>query len=214
MKGKRVFRISEIFESIQFEGVLCGTPALFVRFQGCNLQCPWCDTEYARAERGYPISGEGLAKIITESDPLRVTVFTGGEPTLQPIVEELFPVLHPPSEKLYAFETNGTKPAYVRAIRDAHASAFITFSPKPLKKWEETYAPMWELASEIKIVYDSVPDAIIARAEEEQQKRQITIFMQPMTYEDGIDWETAVRFVQEHPTWRLSTQTHKLLGLK
>lgn len=75
-------RISEIFESIQGEGILAGVPSLFLRASGCNLRCAWCDTPYASwAPEGEEWTVEQLAARAAAS-PLRHVVITGGEPMI------------------------------------------------------------------------------------------------------------------------------------
>jgi organic radical activating enzyme len=207
-----MFYINEIFSGIQFEGALCGTPALFIRFHGCNLHCPFCDTQYAREGKGWPLDGEGLARVIEQSAPLKTVILTGGEPTIQPLVEELIPLI---SEEFFiCVETNGTRPNIVKALCAAPTDAWITFSPKAIKDAEEIYAPMWSLASEIKVIFGTLNETLLAYAVKEGETRGVPLFMQPMEHEGAIDWEPVIQFVGEHPEWRMSFQLHKMLGLK
>jgi organic radical activating enzyme len=207
-----MFYINEIFRGIQFEGALCGTPALFIRFHGCNLHCDFCDTQYAREGKGWPLDGEGLERVIEQSAPLKTVILTGGEPTIQPLVEELIPVI---SEEIFiCVETNGTRPDVIKALSATPTFAWITFSPKAIKDAEEIYEPMWALASEIKVIYGSLSETLLARAVKEGENRGVPLFIQPMEREGVIDWEPVIQFVGEHPEWRMSFQIHKMLGLK
>lgn len=72
-------KINEIFYSIQGEGYRTGTPAVFVRFSGCNLKCPFCDTQHSS---GREMSDEEIIKEVCFY-PTRFVVLTGGEPGLQ-----------------------------------------------------------------------------------------------------------------------------------
>ncbi|MCS7180168.1 MAG: 7-carboxy-7-deazaguanine synthase QueE, partial [bacterium] len=81
------FKISEIFFSIQGEGLLQGLPFIFLRFCGCNLKCRWCDTKYAW-ENGNNLSEIEILKEIERFKCKRIC-FTGGEPYLQEI-EKIF----------------------------------------------------------------------------------------------------------------------------
>ncbi|MEM2943152.1 MAG: radical SAM protein [Methanomassiliicoccales archaeon] len=99
-------KISEIFYSIQGEGVLIGTPTVFVRTAGCNLRCSWCDTKYAQVDNGIERS---IKEIIDEVSlfPTPYVCITGGEPLLQ---REVFKLVNMLLEKDFkvSVETNGS----------------------------------------------------------------------------------------------------------
>jgi 7-carboxy-7-deazaguanine synthase len=102
--------ISETFYSIQGEGVLAGTPSVFVRTSGCNLRCTWCDTPYTSwqpegEERGI----ESIAEEVERYGASHVVV-TGGEPMIAPQIEELTHRL----KQHVTIETAGTVDAHVR----------------------------------------------------------------------------------------------------
>ncbi|MDD1756572.1 MAG: radical SAM protein [Methanomassiliicoccales archaeon] len=98
-------KVIEIFRSLQGEGVLIGTPTVFIRLQGCNLHCEWCDTGYAR-EGGKEMSVE---QIVHEVEGLKTqfVCLTGGEPLLQ---KDSIRLMNKLLEKLYhiTLETNGS----------------------------------------------------------------------------------------------------------
>ena len=100
-------KISEIFYSIQGEGMLAGVPSVFVRTSGCNLRCSWCDTPYTSW------SPEGAAKSVAEivaevnGYPARHVVVTGGEPMIQPEIGELTEALRAAGLHI-TIETAGT----------------------------------------------------------------------------------------------------------
>ncbi|NLI74339.1 MAG: radical SAM protein [Euryarchaeota archaeon] len=100
-------RIIEIFTSLQGEGVLMGTPTTFVRFEGCNLDCNWCDTRYARSGGREVTVGQLIDEIENEDVPF--LCLTGGEPMLQEDIVELINDLLD-SEHHVTIETNGTIP--------------------------------------------------------------------------------------------------------
>lgn len=82
-------RIAEIFYSIQGEGILVGTPSVFVRTSGCNLRCVWCDTPYTSWEpEGEDLSVEEIAHAVSRY-PARHVVVTGGEPMIAPEIVAL-----------------------------------------------------------------------------------------------------------------------------
>lgn len=100
-------KVVEIFFSLQGEGVLMGTPTTFVRFAGCNLDCAWCDTRYAR-EGGEEMSIEQiLTKVEASGTPF--VCLTGGEPMLQDDIYRLIQALLDDSYHI-TIETNGSMP--------------------------------------------------------------------------------------------------------
>lgn len=115
-------KISEIFYSIQGEGMLVGVPSVFVRTSGCNLRCSWCDTPYASWEpEGVSM---GVAEIVAEMrrHPARHVVVTGGEPMIQPEIGELTESLRDAGVHI-TIETAGTVHASV-------ACDLMSISPK------------------------------------------------------------------------------------
>ena len=146
MKPKRgglKLKVNEIFESLQGEGVYAGTPALFIRLSGCNLNCPWCDTKYHT--EGVEIKNQTIIKRIQDSTK-KLIVWTGGEPFLQ--IKEIVKVVDAVPERIHLVETNGT------LLQDNYEFAskfsFISCSPKD----KETASEVSLLADEIKIVTD------------------------------------------------------------
>jgi 7-carboxy-7-deazaguanine synthase len=100
-------RVSEIFFSLQGEGVLMGTPTTFVRFVGCNLDCTWCDTKYAR-EGGEERSIDQIFDQV-ESFETPFVCLTGGEPLVQEDIYKLIDTLLDNSYHV-TIETNGSIP--------------------------------------------------------------------------------------------------------
>lgn len=83
-------RISEVFASIQGEGILAGVPSLFIRTSGCNLRCHWCDTPYTSwAPEGEHWDVDRIMAWVGENRGYRHVVLTGGEPMIQPELPEL-----------------------------------------------------------------------------------------------------------------------------
>lgn len=107
MLTSAMLRIAEIFHSIQGEGILAGTPSVFIRVSGCNLRCRWCDTEYAswRPEGRYCDLVEVVSEVLGYHCPY--VVITGGEPFLYEDLQELCQLLHTAGRHI-TIETAGT----------------------------------------------------------------------------------------------------------
>lgn len=189
---KRLYRINEIFRSVQGEGFWTGTAAVFVRMSGCNLSCPFCDTDH----RAFTLMGaEDIASAAKsllpegrEGAPL--LVLTGGEPALQ-ADEALVQALHGAGFRVH-METNGTLPV-------PDGIDWITMSPK-------TGKVALEKANELKLVL--TPDADPERWSDFPADWR---FLQPCSCRNT---DEAVSYILAHPIWRLSLQTHKYLDIK
>lgn len=198
----KTYRVSEIFFSLQGEGVRAGTANIFVRFSGCNLKCDIepgelspggfaCDTEFVS---GRNMTGEEMLEFCNQLTPhCQAVIFTGGEPTLQ-LTEEL--VTQFKSAGFYtAIETNGTH--LVPAGLD-----WVTCSPKIAE-----HAIKQLTANEVKYVRSlgqGIPRPVI----------KADYYLLSPAFEshelDKKNLEWAIRLVKENPTWRLSTQQHNL----
>ena len=192
-------RINEIFYSLQGEGYFTGTPAIFVRFAGCNLRCPFCDTNHV------PFT-EMTPEVVVEEVkryPARHVVITGGEPSLQ-LTGTLVEALHA-AGKFVAVETNGTHPLPPEVD-------WVTLSPKDAFVGAKAARPVLERCDELKVVYtgETLPDYGHIAATHR--------FLQPCDTGDAALNRAilgrCVDFIQRHPKFRLSLQSHKLIGLK
>lgn len=181
-------RINEIFESLQGEGFHTGTAAVFVRFSGCNLRCPFCDTQH---ETYTEMGEEDIARKISLYKAPWV-ILTGGEPSLQ-ATETLVDRFHALGKRV-AMETNGTHAVPTNLD-------WLTLSPKEGKD------PVLTQADEVKVVYQAGVDV-------ERWCREIRAdhyFLQPCSCQNT---QEVVRYILEHPYWRLSLQTHKYIGIE
>ncbi len=103
-------RISEIFFSLQGEGLLAGVPSVFIRTAGCNLACGWCDTRHARnPDDGTEMTLDTILVAVHQWPQAQHCVVTGGEPTLAPELPELTRRLHAAGLHI-TLETNATHP--------------------------------------------------------------------------------------------------------
>lgn len=209
-----MYAIKEIFYTLQGEGRHAGRPAVFCRFSGCNLwsgreqdrasaACNFCDTDFVGTNG---LNGGKFAEAAPLADKIaglwptgytghRFVVFTGGEPLLQ-LDTPLLDAMHARGYEC-AVETNGTLAAPT-------GLDWITVSPKG------TQAVVLRRADELKLVY---PQAN-ALPERFTGFDAGLFFLQPM---DGPrvaeNTRAAVEYCKAHPQWRLSLQTHKLLGI-
>ena len=211
-----MYTLKELFYTLQGEGWHTGRPAVFARFAGCNLWsgheedraqavCDFCDTEFVGvgADGGRFDTAEAFADAVAsrwpgeaESGSRRFVVCTGGEPLLQ-LDDAAVSALHARGFEV-AVETNGTQ-APPRGLD------WITVSPK-------ARAPLvLRAGDELKLVYPQVG----AEPERFEQLDFTHFFLQPM---DGPQRERNTRlalgYCLAHPRWRLSLQTHKLLGIR
>lgn len=134
-----ILKISEIFESLQGEGVSSGAPAIFVRLAQCNLHCTWCDTKYTWDFERYRYEEEvreqtvaEVAQLVNASASQRL-ILTGGEPLLQQRpLKELFARLAP--DIVVEVETNGTiapEPEALRRVNQWNVSAKLSSAGDP-----------------------------------------------------------------------------------
>lgn len=209
------YTVKEIFFTLQGEGFHTGRAAVFCRFAGCNLWtgreadrakaiCSFCDTDFVGVgpDGGRFHSSDELADAIAARWPStpppgrRFVVCTGGEPLLQ-LDTELVGSLHERGFQV-AIETNGTllPPAGVD---------WICVSPKAHAEL------VLANGNELKLVYPQVD----AEPERYEALAFDHFFLQPMDGPELADnTRAAVRYCQQHPRWRLSLQTHKILGIR
>ena len=209
------YSVKEIFYTLQGEGAQSGRAAVFCRFAGCNLWsgresdratavCTFCDTDFIGVDGpggGNFASAEDLASAIARKWPQesaqgrRYVVCTGGEPLLQ-IDRPLIEALHRLGFEI-AVETNGT-------IAAPDGLDWICVSPKAGSVLKQ------KSGDELKLVYPQTE----ARPEDFELLAFRHFFLQPM---DGPNQATniqkTVRYCMDHPQWRLSLQTHKIVGI-
>ena len=217
-----MYTVKELFPTLQGEGAHAGRAAVFCRFTGCNLWsgreedrlsavCQFCDTDFVGSDG----SGGGKFETATQlADAIesswnstsagpqqRYVVFTGGEPLLQ-LDKELIDAVHANGFTI-AIETNGT-------IKVPAGVDWICVSPK---QGSELLVLQ---ADELKLVIPQQGhidiEALLARFEKMDYRNR---FLQPM---DGPslneNTQLAVRLCQKRPLWRLSVQTHKVIGIR
>ena len=218
MEGRMSYAVKEIFYTLQGEGGQAGRPAVFCRFAGCNLwsglerdrataQCRFCDTDFVGTDGqngGKFADAEALAVAIAalwpEAEPGAdaLVVFTGGEPCLQ-LDDALLDAVSVQGFET-AIETNGTLPVPTQID-------WICVSPKPDSMLVQ------QAGHELKFVY---PQETLSPEQFEHLDFE-HFFLQPMDVDDeAMRWhniQAAIAYCLQNPQWRLSLQTHKIIGL-
>ncbi|MFL6861742.1 MAG: 7-carboxy-7-deazaguanine synthase [Allosphingosinicella sp.] len=203
------YAVKEIFLTLQGEGMQAGRRAVFLRFAGCNLwsgreadrasaQCRFCDTDFVGTDgvSGGRYEAAGLAEQVERlwgEGERRLVVVTGGEPMLQ-LDAALIDALHARGFRV-AVETNGTLPA-------PPGVDWLCVSPKAGTEVVQ------RSGDELKLVWPQAgidPEALLG-----WDFRHF--LLQPMDGPEGAV-AAAIDYVMRHPAWKLSLQTHKLLGL-
>lgn len=200
------YRINEIFLSLQGEGLFAGSAAVFVRLSGCNLRCPFCDTNF----QSYEVMNvqQIVERIYFEcgENPLpSICVITGGEPSLQ-LESTLIDALHDMGMQVNV-ETNGTH--IVPEIAD-----FVTLSPK--SPFVEAGTVMIDHCNEVKVVMTE--DISVEEIRAFEKIAADWYFIQPCdTGESERNKKIinrCVEFVKYHPNWRLSLQQQKIINVR
>ena len=200
MKVEKV-RVNETFLSLQGEGCFTGTPAFFLRLSGCNLKCPFCDTQHQSFTE---MTEDEIVQEASRHKPRHI-VITGGEPALQ-LMQSLVDKLHEAGFFIQV-ETNGTLPL-------PQGIDWVTASPKSYPVREDLKI------DELKVLYmgdGTDPERFVPLLPGGGVRRG-GFYLQPLDTGDELRNRAILRscidYILEHPHWSLSLQTHKLLGIK
>lgn len=198
---KLTYPIVETFHSIQGEGAWTGANAFFIRLAGCDVHCPWCDTKQSWNSQGHPqYNLEDLVVEVKNHNPA-IVIITGGEP----LMHDLNPLTKAIKElgKPVHLETSG-----------AHIFSgqfdWVTFSPKQFKP---PHPSIYAHVNELKVVVVNKYDLKWAEQQASLVSPQGYKYLQP-------EWNTSkskkliLDYVLQHPQWRMSLQTHKLLDIR
>lgn len=194
-------KINEIFYSLQGEGRWTGTPAVFVRFSGCNLDCPFCDTAHSH---GTEMTEEDIISEVC-GYPASHVILTGGEPA-QFLTGSFLNALHD-AAKIIHIETNGTIDLPEKIIAGID---WITLSPKTRKI-------SIRHIDELKLLFplEQLPPEYFEDVEITHPECR---YLQPCDVKDDTRNDAiinaVIEYIKSHPQWKLSLQTHKLLGIR
>lgn len=192
-------KINEIFYSIQGEGFHVGTPAVFVRFSGCNLKCPFCDTQH---QSGLMMNNDEILAHV-KSYPAKLVILTGGEPSL--FIDHDFVALLHEAGKYVAIESNGT-----HLLPDN--LDWITISPK--YAYCEHVEVVVTQCNEVKVVYESAAQEL----ESYFKIRADHYYLQPCDKGEIVAnkqvMQATVQAVLQDPRWRISLQTQAIMNIR
>ena len=207
------YSVKEIYYTIQGEGIHTGRPAVFCRFSGCNLwsgnekdrykaKCNFCDTDFVGIDgengRKYENAKDLVCKIISiwPNDEFPFVVLTGGEPMLQ--VDNMLIAELKKENCEIAIETNGT-------LKVVENIDWICVSPKSGNKLLQISG------NELKLVYPQ--KNINPRDYEKYDFKHFSL--QPLDNEDqNLNTQLTIKYCSKNPKWRVSLQTHKIIGIR
>jgi organic radical activating enzyme len=195
------YPIVETFHSIQGEGYWCGVNAFFIRLGGCDVGCVWCDTKQSwNAKRHPQIEIQELVQQVRKVDPA-IVIITGGEPLMHNL-DKLTEAIKNIGQRVH-LETSGAHPF-------SGNFDWVTFSPKQFKP---PHPGIYNRVNELKIVVKNEDDLIWATKQASLVSSKTIKYLQP-------EWNTKESeklifdYVLKNPQWRVSLQTHKLLGIR
>lgn len=192
----------EQFYTLQGEGVYTGCPAYFIRLAGCDVGCVWCDVKESWNASDHPRKHiEELVDEVFESGANRV-IITGGEPLMHNL-DELTKRLREKGIKTH-LETSGTHPL-------TGEWDWITFSPKKFKKPTDE---IFQKANELKVIVFHPSDIQWAMDLSQQVSSHCQNLLQPEWERQDDVLPIIMAHLTQNPTWRLSLQTHKFIGVR
>ena len=196
-----MWKVNEIFHSLQGEGYYTGTASVFIRLSGCNLHCDFCDTHH---EEGTMMSLPEIVEQVMQHPDAPLIVLTGGEPSLW-IDDDFVMGLKAMTGKRIAIETNGTHPL-------PHGIDWVTLSPKVGIGNSGKVPLVLTQCDELKVVY-------LGQDLTQYNGIKATYrFLQPCWSSDTDatrrNMAATIQAVLEHPDWRLSLQTQRIMGIK
>ena len=193
-----LWKVNEIFYSIQGEGLHAGMPAVFLRLAGCSMGCQWCDTKYALAAGQEMNNLQVLVELAKY--PCKTVVITGGEPTEQDL-PALIAALKSAGYTVH-IETNGATDC------DVSRADFVCVSPK-----KRVSPAMLKKAHVIKLVVSTKTPKDDIEKFYAYENENTQLYLQPESNkQENID--LCLKLIKNHPSARLSVQLHKLINVR
>jgi organic radical activating enzyme len=228
VKFEGTYAVHSMFHTIQGEGPFSGEPALFIRLEGCNLKCDFCDTDYTGGDRAQTLTAEGISDEAIEligTDPTSLIVITGGEPfrqDLEPLVQQLIACGY-----FVQIETNGTMApsAKFKDMFEDHATLAIVVSPKAhyVNEWiaDQAHCFKYVLSHDSIDPEDGLPIMVLGRKSKRVARPPEhidDIYVSPADMgDDTIASDLNVRAMIDSAMthgYRLQLQVHKILGVE
>ena len=195
------YPIVETFHSVQGEGYWTGVNAFFIRLAGCDVHCPWCDTKHSWNSSRHPQKSVAELATIAKNVNPHIVIITGGEP----LMHDLFPlttVLKKAGMQVH-LETSGAHPF-------SGNFDWVTFSPKQFKP---PHSSIYSQTSELKVVVTNEYDLKWAEQQSALIPKKALCYLQP-EWNSPKSKELIFNYILQHPQWRISLQTHKLLEIQ
>lgn len=195
------YPVMEQFYTLQGEGAYAGQAAYFIRLGGCDVGCVWCDVKESWDEAAHPLQTVETLVQNALAHPGRLVVITGGEPTLHDL-SGLVAALHENGFRVH-IETSGTN--LLSAPLD-----WVTLSPK---KFKAPLSGALAKANELKVVVYHKSDFEWAEMHEGLVPEDCILYLQAEWSRRERMTPLIIDYIQQHPRWRLSLQTHKYIGV-
>lgn len=195
------YPVMEHFYTLQGEGAYSGQAAYFIRLGGCDVGCVWCDVKESWDAEAHTMMNIDCIVEAALAHPGRIAVITGGEPAIYDL-EKLCSALRKAGFRIH-METSGAYP--IRGEFD-----WITLSPKKFK------APVIESllkASELKVVVYNKTDFKWAEEHASKVSENCILYLQPEWSKKDEMTPLIIDYIQQHPKWQLSLQTHKYINI-
>tara|TARA_B100000700_G_C14913941_1_gene793690 strand:+ start:652 stop:1245 length:594 start_codon:yes stop_codon:yes gene_type:complete len=194
--------IKETFLSIQGEGYYVGQSSYFIRTQGCDIGCHWCDEPKSwQLNAGVKMTASALLRDIKKVNT-NIVIFTGGEPLMHDL-NSVSCAIKNAGYKLH-LETSGGYPL-------SGDWDWITLSPKKVKP---PLPEIYPLASELKIIIYNQDDFKWALKQEENVSKSCLLYLQPEWSNFQFMKPKIIDFISKNTRWKLSLQMHKYLDIK
>lgn len=214
-----MLKVIEKFVSIDGEGPTSGELATFIRFEGCNLRCSWCDTQYSwNGETKYEEQTPEVIYDYIKASGTRNVTLTGGEPLIQPGIEKLLEILSQDESLMIHIETNGSVDIspFKQAYPYAHISYIVDFKLPESKMMDQMH-----LANLSYVEKQDVYKFVVAGHKDLEMAYQLIraydlthkcfVYLSPVT--SHIEPKDMVEFMKEHQIneVRLQMQLHKMI---